>query len=633
MNNKELLKTNVLVSVILILGFSITAFFSYRANYQSSVSNIEQVSSLTTEGIYYQLTAIFTKPVNISLTMSHDSLLVEQLSKETEHLEDQEYVDTIKGYLDIYREKYEFDSVFLVSSATRRYYNFNGIDRVLTEDDPENDWYFQLMNSSQEYSMNVDNDEVDGSDNAITVFVNCKIIDQEGRVLGVVGVGIRVSYLKEFLQKYEDAYDINAYLIDDQGIIQISTSYTGYGKTDWFSVTGHKEIRETLLGWRDGTDSLAAWTGNEDGLAGSYVVSRYIPELSWHLVVEQDQGDVVRGIRSQLFQSISIIAAIIITVLLVITTVIRNFTRQITKLTEERQEVFKKATEQLYDNIYELNITRNCPANLLTNQYFESLGARGLPVDQAIRVIAEKQIKEEYRKGYISTFSPENVMREYEQGNSQLRYDFMITQDGVNYFWMRIDAYMFLSQEDDCLHMFTYRRNIDEDKKKEMLAYIDEMTKFLTKTETKRRITYLLLENSKACYALFIFDIDNFKQANDCFGHAFGDYCIKEFCRILRKHFREEDVLGRVGGDEFVAFIPVPDREWVCEKAKELSRALDTSCVSGGIVWKMSSSIGVSLAPADGMDFDSLYVKADKALYHTKQSGKNGFTICPREED
>ena len=124
--NRELLKTNFLVSVILVCGFLQTAFFSYQANYEASLNNIEQVASLTTEGIYYQLTALFTRPVNISLTMAHDSLLAAHLEGEAAHLEDEQYAWTIKNYLETYREKYDFDSVFLVSALTNRYYNFNG---------------------------------------------------------------------------------------------------------------------------------------------------------------------------------------------------------------------------------------------------------------------------------------------------------------------------------------------------------------------------------------------------------------------------------------------------------------------------------------------------------------------------
>lgn len=73
MRNNKLFRTNLLVSIILIVGFIFTAILSYRANYQASLVNIEQVSSLTSEGIYYQIAGMFTRPVNISLTMAHDS--------------------------------------------------------------------------------------------------------------------------------------------------------------------------------------------------------------------------------------------------------------------------------------------------------------------------------------------------------------------------------------------------------------------------------------------------------------------------------------------------------------------------------------------------------------------------------
>ena len=491
--NRELLKTNLLVSVILVCGFLVTAFFSYQANYEASLNNIEQVASLTTEGIYYQLTALFTRPVNISLTMAHDSLLAAHLEGEAAHLEDEQYAWTIKNYLETYREKYDFDSVFLVSALTNRYYNFNGIDRILTEEDPENVWYFDMLNDDLEYSMNVDNDEVNGADNAITVFVNCKIYGPDRDFLGVVGVGMRVSYLKEFLKSYEEKYHLNACLIDENGVIEISSEHTGYSRVDWFQMFEQESIRSQVLEWKEDSANLELWSDTAVGGQGkSYVVSRYIPELSWHLVVEQNNSAIVSEIKDRLYQTGGIIIAIIITVLVVITTVLRNFNRQITQLMEERQDAFKRATEQLYDNIYELNITRNKYANKLTEQYFGSLGAGDLPYDQGLKVIAEKQIKEEYREGYVSTFTPENVIRQYEMGNNHLRYDFKITQDGSRYFWMRIDAYIFFSQEDECIHMFTYRKNINAEKEKEIRASFDEMTGFLTKMETGREVTALL---------------------------------------------------------------------------------------------------------------------------------------------
>ena len=175
--------------------------------------------------------------------------------------------------------------------------------------------------------------------------------------------------------------------------------------------------------------------------------------------------------------------------------------------------------------------------------------------------------------------------------------------------------------------MFTYRKNIDAEKRKELLANIDEMTKCYTKKATERMIDSQLAKHSGALHAFFIFDIDNFKQANDRFGHAFGDLCIREFSGIIKAHFREQDIIGRIGGDEFVAFIPISDVAWAEAKAQELVNALDIVCTDNSARWKISASIGVSIAPDNGTDFAALYQSADAALYRTKQKGKNGFTL------
>lgn len=86
MKKNILMRTNILVCLVIIIGFTTTAVLSYQANYTASVQNIEQVSALTSEGIYYQLTSIFTKPVNISLTMANDSLLKGFLADEKRSL-------------------------------------------------------------------------------------------------------------------------------------------------------------------------------------------------------------------------------------------------------------------------------------------------------------------------------------------------------------------------------------------------------------------------------------------------------------------------------------------------------------------------------------------------------------------
>ena len=643
MKKNILLRTNILVCLIIVAGFLVTAVLSYQANYSASIENIEQVSRLTSEGVYYQMSSTFTKPVNVSLTMANDSLLKDYLSREEGHLEEAGYIDILREYLKGYQAKYGYDSVFLVSAATGRYYNFNGLDRVLVKGDPENAWYYDgLLNSKEEYSMNVDNDEVAGAENEITVFVNCKIKDSSGNLLGAVGVGVRIDSLQGMLQQYQDDFGVNAYLINNAGTIEISTEYTGFEERNLFEIDNYgEEACRTILSWKEAGIANSFWNTDETGAKRDYVVARYLPELQWHLVVERDTSFLMRDLNRQLIYTVLVILLIIGVILYVITHVMRSFNRQIVSLTQsveqERRTMFERATEELYENIYELDITHNRPANRSTEQYFESLGAPpGTPFDKALHIIADKQIKKEFRAGYVAMFSPENVQKAYQEGRDTLKYEFMISQNGQDYYWMRITARLIIWENDQSLHMLTYRQNIDTEKKKEYrmqeLAQTDEMTGLLTKTATQHQIESCLQQNSNRQYAFFIFDIDHFKQANDCFGHAFGDGVIREFTKPLRLHFREADLLGRLGGDAFAVFLPVKEEVWAENTARELGDALNRLYIEGEKSWQMSTSIGVAFAPKDGTDFKTLYQHADAALYQTKERGRFGYTLYEKEK-
>ena len=485
--------------------------------------------------------------------------------------------------------------------------------------------------------MNVDNDQVEGAGNAITIFVNCKVWDSTGDFLGIVGIGVEIDGFQRTLQDYRNQFGINSYLIDDEGIIELSTHYSGYENVNLFETNtlSGTQSRQNILDWKS-SEALRFWDQDSFGQKRNYIVSRYLPEIQWHLVVERDTSTLLTRLNHQFILTACILAVILIIVLLVITRVIRRFNRQIIDLThtmeQERQDIFEKATEDLFENIYEIDITHNLPANPATAAYFESLGAPpNCPIDQAMRIIAEKQIKEEYRQGYIETFSPEHILKAYAEGTEKLFYEFMISKDSEQYYWMRITARIVKLESDDSIHILVYRQNIDSEKRREqemlLLAQTDEMTGLLTKSATRRRINELLNEYPDEHFAYFIFDIDNFKQANDQFGHAFGDTVIRAFTQILLDYFRKDDTLGRIGGDEFVAFVRGVDRAGATERAGQLSRALCRTHTNGGISWKLSASIGVALSPEHGSDAVALFKSADTALYQSKKQGKNGYTV------
>ncbi len=631
MRKNILLKTNLFVCTIIVIGFAITSIISYHSNLGIFEVDVERVSNLTLEGISHQLDSIFTKPINISLTMANDSLLKTFLSEE-EQLDDEAFIEDMRNYLLAYKEKYAYDSVFLVSTATNRYYHFNGLDRVLTPDDPENKWYYAFLESSKECLLNIDNDEAAQANNEITVFVNCKIVGPDGATKGVVGVGFQVDDMQDLLKQYEKKFDVQAYLVDRNGTIEISTAQTGYEEVNLFENCAYPELKNKILSNQKNTQSF--WYASS--AAKGYLVTKYEPNLEWYLVVDNNTSLLKQKLSQQFFGAVLVVILIIAFVIFTITSIIRRFNREIVELTvakeQEHRTMFQQATEQMYENIYEIDITHNRAASEATEAYFKSLGVPGnTPYDQALQIIAQKQIKEEFQQGYIDTFTPANVLKAYQDKIESLRYDFMLTENGHTYHWMRITARIFYWADDESIRMFVYRQNIELEKQREkqMLEQIhkDPLSGLYNKAATQNQIQQLLSQNPQKLYAFFILDIDDFKQVNDTYGHATGDFVLAEFAKILKAQFRDYDIVGRIGGDEFIVFLPVPSQSWVQEKAQSLVLALHREFIHDTKRCRVSSSIGIAMGPEAGTDFETLYKNADFALYQTKKRGKNGFTM------
>ena len=128
--------------------------------------------------------------------------------------------------------------------------------------------------------------------------------------------------------------------------------------------------------------------------------------------------------------------------------------------------------------------------------------------------------------------------------------------------------------------------------------------------------------------AMLMIDIDNLKQTNDRLGHIAGDKIITRLSNCIRMLFRESDILGRVGGDEFAVFMKdCSSQEQVCEKARKLCELYRTIMSEGNDSVQLSCSIGIAMFPDSGTTFMQLYSNADKALYETKKDGKNSYTV------
>ena len=124
--------------------------------------------------------------------------------------------------------------------------------------------------------------------------------------------------------------------------------------------------------------------------------------------------------------------------------------------------------------------------------------------------------------------------------------------------------------------------------------------------------------------SLFIFDVDFFKRINDEFGHVAGDALLRHLAQVVRPRVRREDILARVGGEEFAAILPEIGLEGARVTAEKVREVVEgTAFAFEDAIMPCTVSIGVAELDTSEDDPKSLYARADAALYHAKQTGRN----------
>ena len=170
--------------------------------------------------------------------------------------------------------------------------------------------------------------------------------------------------------------------------------------------------------------------------------------------------------------------------------------------------------------------------------------------------------------------------------------------------------------------------NLDKIHGLKVAASTDPMTGLLNKTASQTEIDNLA---KKSVGALLMIDLDSFKLVNDIYGHAMGDGILISLVELIKKIISEGDIAGRMGGDEFIAYLKnVRDEKILREKTIFLNEELlifAKKFLGEDMEIPLGVSVGAVFAPDEGTDFAELYKKADSALYEVKQHGKHGISI------
>ncbi len=205
-------------------------------------------------------------------------------------------------------------------------------------------------------------------------------------------------------------------------------------------------------------------------------------------------------------------------------------------------------------------------------------------------------------------------------------------RDGV-FLWCRMRATQQFEASGTVIKAIGIISDIDEEKRRSQhlleKAERDALTGLYNKGTVQALIAeYLASRRKDSADALLIIDIDNFKRVNDTEGHLFGDKFLVHAAGCLSRIFRSTDLIGRIGGDEFIVLAKdVPSLDIIRQKAEQTVHAFRTVSEEEKPRFSVSCSVGVALADGRDIKLDTLYSKADRALYQAKRNGKNRYVL------
>jgi diguanylate cyclase (GGDEF)-like protein len=470
------------LSVVLVVGFlgtSITGYVVSRDAIRQGVA--EQTLPLTGDNIYSEIQKDLLRPVFISSLMAQDTFVRDWvIGGETD-------VAPIQRYLKEIKQRYNTVSSFFVSERTHKYYYADGILKDISENDPRDKWFFRVRDLKEPYETNVDPDFANRD--TLTIFINYRLLDYDGKFIGVTGVGLTIDTVTRILDSYQSRFHRAVYFVDKDGNVVLTGKSMKKLQGSIRKLPGIGDIAPRIL-TREPAPTRLEYKLDQ---ATILVNSRFIPELGWYLVVEQNVSNDVKPVQDVFMLNLAISAFITLLVLATILLAVNHYQRRL-----------------------EYVATTDSLTGLLNRQAFEILFHQAL---------------------------------------------------------------------------------LDVDRHGKPLSAI-------------------------------LFDIDLFKNINDSHGHLAGDQVLHTIGQLARKAVRENDIVARWGGEEFMILLRDCPLEVACKVAENLRSAIEQHDFRLGDDAPVTVSLGVAEYALQETQ-SSFFLRADRALYVAKVGGRNRIHVSP----
>jgi diguanylate cyclase (GGDEF)-like protein len=291
------LKTKLLAALtaILLASFFVTSLINYQVTRESVREELMNSSlPLTGKNIYSEIHGDMMRPILVASSMASDTFLWDWVKG------GEKDVRVIKRYLGELKHKNDFLLSFFVSHVSDTYYYNGGVLKKVAPRDPLDVWYYAFLRTGKEYMLNVDHSEAENG--RLSIFVNHRVRDEHGKLLGVTGVGLDMTRAAGLLVKAREQYGRDVYLVDRDGLVQVHPDMVKIKSHSIMKEKGLGAIADKVLKPRAKPESFEFDRNGEHILLSAL----YIPEFEWYLLVEQNEGEALSAARDNLYRTLLI---------------------------------------------------------------------------------------------------------------------------------------------------------------------------------------------------------------------------------------------------------------------------------------------------------------------------------------
>lgn len=312
-------KLIITLSLLLSFGFAATTLVNYfvsKAAIRGSI--IASELPLTSDNIYTEIQKDLVRPIIISSMMASDTFLRDWV------IAGEQDAEKIVRYLREIKNRYGAFTSFFVSEKSRIYYQTEGVLKKVSPDEPRDAWYFRVREMETPYEINMDPDLA--NKDALTIFINYRVLDYGGDYIGTAGVGLTVDAVRKLITDYQQRYQRNIYFVDKKGNIPLFGKETAITGTSIYAKEGLSGIAARIL--QEGAGDFQYRSGDLDYLLNV----RFIPELNWYLFVERVENEALEGIRNTLYLNMAICLLITTIVLFATSLTINRYQGRLEKM-------------------------------------------------------------------------------------------------------------------------------------------------------------------------------------------------------------------------------------------------------------------------------------------------------------